>query len=54
MPSLPQTYALFAANVIIRPRKRYHPLLQTLSSALANVIIRPRKRLPPILAFSSA
>ena len=34
MPSLPQTHALFAANVIIRSCKRYHPLLQTLSSAL--------------------
>ena len=40
LPSLPQTYALFAANVIIRPCKRYHPPLQTLSSAPANVCLR--------------
>lgn len=30
--TLPQTLALFAANVIIRPCKRYHPLLQTFAS----------------------
>ena len=40
MLSLSQTHALFAANVIIRPCKRYHPSLQTLSSAPANVCLR--------------
>ena len=49
--TLPQTRALFASNACPLCLKRYHPLLQTLSSAPANVIIRPRKRLPPILAF---
>ena len=47
--TLPQTLALFASNACPLCRKRYHPPLQTLSSAPANVIIRPRKRYHPLL-----
>ena len=53
--TLPQTLALFASNARPLCLKRYHPLLQTLSSAPANVIIRPRKRYhPPLQTLSSA
>ena len=38
--TLPQTLALFASNVCPLCRKRYHPLLQTLSSAPVNVCLR--------------
>ena len=54
MLSLPQTHVLFASNVIIRSCKRYHPLLQTLSSAPSNVIIRPCKRYHPLLQTLSS
>ena len=53
--TLPQTLALFASNACPLCRKRYHPSLQTLSSAPANVIIRPCKRYhPPLQTLSSA
>ena len=53
--TLPQTHALFASNACPLCLKRYHPLLQTLSSAPANVIIRPCKRYhPPLQTLSSA
>ena len=38
--TLPQTLALFASNACPLCRKRYHPPLQTLSSAPANVCLR--------------
>ena len=47
--TLPQTLALFVSNACPLCLKRYHPLLQTLSSAPANVIIRPCKRYHPSL-----
>ena len=52
--TLPQTHALFASNVCPLCRKRYHPSLQTLSSAPANVIIRPCKRYHPLLQTLSS
>ena len=52
--TLPQTHALFASNVCPLCLKRYHPPLQTLSSALANVIIRPCKRYHPLLQTLSS
>ena len=54
MLSLPQTLALFASNVCPLCRKRYHPPLQTLSSAPANVIIRSCKRYHPSLQTLSS
>ena len=52
--TLPQTLALFASNACPLCRKRYHPPLQTLSSAPANVIIRSCKRYHPLLQTLSS
>ena len=52
--TLPQTHALFVSNACPLCRKRYHPPLQTLSSAPANVIIRPCKRYHPSLQTLSS
>ena len=52
--TLPQTHALFASNACPLCLKRYHPPLQTLSSAPANVIIRPCKRYHPLLQTLSS
>ena len=44
----------FASNACPLCLKRYHPPLQTLSSAPANVIIRPCKRYHPLLQTLSS